>query len=332
MTNLSIIKALRSGALGWPTSECGSRIVQLVSFFRRKDKLMLRRSLGICMCLGFVVGLAVAADVPASRAKLSAAEVVEMNVVARGGLQAWRAVQTMSFEGKLGVGGNRRATLSMPNPDPRAAQRSGAAPLPVRPAEEAQLPFVMDLTRGHKMRFELQFNGQTALQVFDGTNGWKLRPFLNRREVESYTPDEMKSASMQADLDGHLIDYAAKGTRIELVGMDKVGDRDTYKLKLTLKNGQAIHVWIDAETFFETKIEGQPHRLDGTYHPVEVYFRDYRAVSGLQVPFVLETKVLPVTKTALGFRDTPVPTEKIIIEKVVVNPKLDESLFKRPTV
>ena len=54
-----------------------------------------------------------------------------------------------------------------------------------------------------------------------------------------------------------------------------------------------------------------------------------RAVDGLQIPFVLETRVLPVGRNALGFRDTPVPPEKIAIEKVVVNPKLDEKLFSK---
>jgi len=82
----------------------------------------------------------------------------------------------------------------------------------------------------------------------------------------------------------------------------------------------------------EAKIEGQPRMLDGTYHPVEVYFQDYRAVNGLQIPYILETKVLPVTKTALGIRDTPVPAEKIIIDKVVVNPKLDQSHFSKPEI
>jgi hypothetical protein len=140
----------------------------------------------------------------------------------------------------------------------------------------------------------------------------------------------MKSASMQADLDGPLVDYAAKGTKIELDGVEKVEDRDTYKLKLTLKSGQSIHVWIDAQTFLEAKIEGQPRRLDGIYHPVEVYYRDYRPVSGLQVPYVLETKVLPVAQTKLGLKDPPVPPEKVIIDKVVVNPNLEESRFSRP--
>ena len=139
----------------------------------------------------------------------------------------------------------------------------------------------------------------------------------------------MKIAAMQADLDGPLLDYAAKGTAVELAGMEKVEDRDTYNVKLTLKTGQVMHVWIDANTFLEAKIQGQPKRLDGVDHPVEVYFRDYRPVSGLVIPFVLETKVLPIAKTAMGIKDPPVPPEKIIIEKVTVNPNLNETVFSK---
>ena len=72
-------------------------------------------------------------------------------------------------------------------------------PVAQRPLDEVQLPFVMELARPGKMRFELEFAGQTAIQVFDGANGWKLRPFLGRRVVEPYTTDEMKAASLQAD-------------------------------------------------------------------------------------------------------------------------------------
>jgi hypothetical protein len=190
----------------------------------------------------------------------------------------------------------------------------------------------MDMQRPGKERFEIQFKGQTAVQVFDGANGWKLRPYLNRLEVEPFSADELKVASMQAELDGPLVDYAAKGTKVEFEGMEKVEDRDTYKLKLTLKNGNAIHVWIDAQTFLEAKIEGQPRRLDGKDHPVEVYYRDYRPVGGLQVPFVLETKVLPLAGPSQRVKEIPVPVERISVEKVVLNAKLDASLFSKPQV
>jgi len=280
----------------------------------------------ICISLGLVISVFAAGETPTA-SNLSAAAIVDKNVAARGGLQAWRAVQTMLMEGKLGAGGNQRAVLPVPNQGPKPSLKTLQ-----RPADEIQLPFVMEMKRPRKMRFELVFKGQTAIQVYDGANGWKLRPYLNRRVVEPYTEEEMKSASLQADLDGPLVDYVAKGTKIELVGTEKVEDRNTYKVKLTTKDGNSRNVWIDAQTFLETKIEGQPRRLDGTYHPVEVYFRDYRPVDGLVIPFVLETKVLPVAKTAAGLRDTPVPVERITMEKVVVNPKFDEPLFTKPQV
>jgi hypothetical protein len=285
---------------------------------------MLRKLLVVCISIGFALSLAAAPNTSSSPAKLSAAEIVDKNVAARGGLQAWRAVQTLSLAGKMGAGGNQRAALAVPAPHPKDTSVTA----PRRPAEEVQLPFLMELKRGGKTRFELQVAGKTAIQVYDGTNGWKLRPFLNRMEVEPYTPEELKIASTQSDLDGPLVDYAAKGSRIELDGVEKVEGRDTYKLNVIEKTGHTFHVWVDAETFLETKIEGQPRRLDGTEHPVEVYYRDYRTVDGLRIPFVLETRVLPVTRTALG-RDTPVPPEKIIIDKVVVNPKFDEQLFSK---
>jgi hypothetical protein len=221
----------------------------------------------------------------------------------------------------MGAGGNRRAALAVAGPNQKEVS------LPQRPAEEVQLPFVMELKRPRKMRLELQVKGQTAVQVYDGTKGWKLRPYLNRHEVEPYTAAELKTASNQGELDGPLMDYAAKGSHVELAGTEKVEGRNTYKLKVTEKTGHTLHVWIDAETFLETKIEGQPRILDGTSHPVEVYYRDYRTVEGRKIPFLLETRVLPVGRNALGLRDTPVPPEKVIIEKVEVNPKLDEKLF-----
>lgn len=292
---------------------------------------MLRKTMWLLLAAALPFSLVSGAEAPQTQPKMSAAAVVEKNVAARGGLQAWRGVQTMTMSGTIGAGGNDRATLTQSPVVP--SSRKGMQPImPNRPKDEAMLPITIYLARNRKMRIELQFRGDTALQVFDGTNGWKLRPYLNRRVVEPYTAEEMKTTSAQSDLDGPLVDYAAKGNQIEMVGMEKVEGRDNYKIKITLKSGQSENVWIDAQTFLETKIEGQPRRLDGTYHPVEVYYRDYRAVSGLQIPFLLETHVLPVAKTATGLRDTPVPPEKMVFEKITVNPKLEASLFAKPEV
>jgi hypothetical protein len=253
--------------------------------------------------------------------RLSAAQIADRNVAARGGLEKWRSVQSLSMAGKLQGGGNSRPALPMPT------RSDGHSMPPARPAAQVLLPFVMEQRRPRKMRVEIEFNGQTAIQVFDGTRGWKLRPFLNRRQVEPYTQDEMKAVATQAELDGPLVDYAAKGTKVELAGSENVEGRDTYKLKLTLSNGVQTNLWIDATTFLETKIEGSPRILDGKLHPVEIYYRDFRTVSGLQIPFVLETTVL--NPQAVGMMPRATATEQILIEKVEVNAPLNDALFSR---
>jgi hypothetical protein len=286
---------------------------------------MLRKAFEFFTLVTLAVAVVHAADTQSARVGLSAAQIVDKNVAARGGLQAWRGVQTLSLQGKMGAGGNQRAALSIPTPHSKELANS----VPRRPAEEVQLRFLMELKRPRKMRLELQVKGQTAVQVFDGANGWKFRPYLNRHDIEPYSEEERKIASNREDLDGPLVDYAAKGSRIELDGTEKVEGCDTYKLKVTEKTGHTFHVWVDAQTFLEAKIEGQPRRLDGTYHPVEVYYRDYRTVDGLEIPFVQETRVLSVGRNALGYGDTPVPPEKIVLDKVVVNPKVEEKLFSK---
>jgi outer membrane lipoprotein-sorting protein len=265
----------------------------------------------VCIFLALAISLSARTQTGTTRGKLSAAEIVDKNVSARGGLPAWRAVQALSITGKMDAGGNNRPTLAIPG------NRGSQLP-PQRPNEQIQLPFTMELKRPRKSRLELQFNGQTAVQVYDGTNGWKLRPFLNRHEVEPFTAEEMSAASLQADLDGPLVDYVAKGTKVELEGIEKVENHDTYNLKLTLKGGQVQHVWIDAQTFLDVKIGGTPRRLDGKYHEVATYFRDYRSVDGVVLPYVLETAVDGVKQM-----------EKIQIESVAVNPKISDSRFAK---
>lgn len=284
---------------------------------------MIRGKSLVHLSLTIAFGVVTIVNANAQQAKLSAAEIVNRNVAARGGLQAWHAVNTLSISGKMEAGGNTRPALPVPG-----AHR-GQRMAPTRAKTQVELPFRMEMKRTRKLRVEVDFNGQTSVQVYDGANGWKLRPFLNRTDYEPYTSEEVKTASEQSDLDGPLVDYAAKGTAIELAGMEKVDGHDSYKLKLTFKSGYSFHIWIDAETFLESKIEGTPRRLDGQYRPVEVYFRDYRPVNGVLIPHVLETRV-SLPPSGPGTRAPQSVTEKITIDNIVVNPRLDDALFSKP--
>ena len=87
---------------------------------------------------------------------LTADQIVIKNVAARGGLQAWRAIHSMKMAGKMDAGSK----------------------------DNVQLPFVLKMERPRKSRLEINFAGSTAVQVYDGANGWKVRPFLGRLQVE----------------------------------------------------------------------------------------------------------------------------------------------------
>jgi len=233
-----------------------------------------------------------AAAAPAPElAQLSAARIAERNVQARGGLGAWRAVQSIQMSGLLDAGGRNNA----------------------------RLPYTLQMKRPHYQRVAIEFQGQTALQVYDGQNGWKLRPFLNRSDVESFSEEEAQRVAHQDDLDGPLIDYAAKGSTLELEGTEMVEGKANYRLKLTTKDGTLRHVWIDGATFLESKVEGNPRRLDGRMRRVENYLSDYRKVGDVLMPFVSEARV-----------DGAPLSRKMTVDKVVLNPQLEDRLFGKP--
>jgi len=258
--------------------------------------------------------------------KLTVAEILDKHVAARGGAQAWKTVQTMQLIGKLeaGRGDNVARAEKIINAGRKSRGNATNAEVAVANADldstkQIQLPFTLDLQRPNRTRLEIEFDGKTAVQVFDGEHGWKYRPFLNRKDVEPYTADEASAEAARGSLEGPLIDYAAKGTKVELEGADVVEAQPAYRLKVTPKGGSAKHFWIDAKTFLDVKVEGLPKRMDGKMHPVYVYQRDFRPVQGVIIPFVQETAVE-------GYPDT----HKLQVEKAAVNPSFDDTVFSKP--
>lgn len=230
----------------------------------------------------------------------------------------------MSMTGTLEAGMRRdpvQLAMSYARPESQVkaeARLALAHPGERRAPKQVELPFVMELKRPRMTRLEIRFQGQTAVQAFDGKNGWKLRPFLGRREVEPFTTEERRVASQQTELDGLLIDHAAKGYRVKLLGTEAVESRDAYALEVTTGEGDVRHVWVDTQTSLEVKVDGT-RKMDGKSRKVWTYLREYRPVDGLMIPHLLETSV----EGAPG-------SEKIRIERVALNPKLDDARFATP--
>jgi hypothetical protein len=271
-----------------------------------------------------------AAAAPPSAAKaaprLGAEQILARNLAARGGQQAWRNIQGLAMSGRMEAGFGdsvARSARYVSGATQPASKKARAALLaasaPALPGKQVELPFVLDMARPAKSRLELVFSGKTAVQVFDGSNGWKLRPFLNRNDVEDFTPAELKAQQGEDEIGGPLLNLAADGAKLSLEGVEPVDGHEAYKLRLTARNGDVRHVWVDAQSFLDVKIEGAPRTMDGRPHAVVVYQRDFRDVQGVKIPFALETVVD-------GYADS----HKIAIDKVSVNPKFDGAVFARP--
>ena len=312
---------------------CGGR--SRGAFRARAGRKLLLPGIALCLVFSYpslaaapkAAGAPKAAAAPKTRKttapRLSAAQIIKKHVAARGGLEAWRAVETLSLSGKMDAGSGDSVARSMRIGRGVAGKKGRrelvASAQKAEPEKQVQLPFKLARQRPNKSRLEIEFAGKTAVQVYDGKKGWKLRPYLNRNDVEPFSPQEAKAEAENTDMADPVIDYKAKGMKVESNGVEIVEGRDAYKLKLTTKTGVVRHVWIDAQSFLDVKVEGVPRRLDGKMHNVWVYQRDFRAVNGVMMPFVLETVVQ-------GYPES----HKTVVEKIAVNPKLDAATFAKP--
>jgi hypothetical protein len=146
-----------------------------------------------------------------------------------------------------------------------------------------------------------------------------VRPFLNRLEVEDMSSDELKAQQGEDEIGGPLMNAESDGVKVAVEGVEAVEGSDAYKLRLTARNGDVRHVWVDTRSYLDVKVEGAPRRMDGRMHAVAIYQRDFRTVQGVKIPFVTETVVD-------GYQDS----HKIEIDKAAVNPRFDGAVFAKP--
>jgi outer membrane lipoprotein-sorting protein len=183
---------------------------------------------------------------------------------------------------------------------------------------DASGPFFVEMKRPLKMHMELTVQNQTMVRIFDGKEGWANNPFTGKSSLDAMSEEDLKNIAEEADFDGPLVDYRKKGNQVALVGKDKIEDKDVWRVQLTTKNGDVRYYLFDATTFLVLKWEGKRH-ADGKEFPIESYFSDYRDVGGLKFAFRIDSGSSPTDLT-----------QKIIVDKIEVNPQVPDSEFAKP--
>jgi hypothetical protein len=134
----------------------------------------------------------------------TADELIEKNIDARGGAARLKGISTLRIVRTYGTfGANIPVTITKKREGLHRTDQS----LPGRP---------------------------TVVRGLDATGAWES---INGKVTRRPADQEAELRELDADFDGFLVDYKAKGHAVEYVGRERAGGIDTYKLKVTLKSG-----------------------------------------------------------------------------------------------
>ena len=216
-------------------------------------------------------------------------QLVAKNVEAKGGAEAVHALQSVKMTGKLLVNQG-----------------------------QVELAYAETRKRPNAIRSELTLQGMTAVNAFDGNEGWKISPFQGRKDPEKMSADDVKALVEDSEIDGPLVDWQQKGSKVEYLGTEDVDGTPAHKLKVTRKNGDVTLVYLDPDHFLEIRTLTQREE-HGARVEVETDLSDYEKVNGVFIPFSVEA----------GRKGDP-DKQKYVIDKVDGNVPIDDAIFKFP--
>jgi hypothetical protein len=218
----------------------------------------------------------------------TADEIVSKYVKAIGGSDKINALKTIQRSGKFTGGGGFEARLSQENKRP------------------------------NMVREDFFIQGMDGVTAYDGKTGWKIEPWEGKKDAEPLGEDEMKEIIADSDFDGPLVNYAAKGNKVEYSGTEPVEGTDAFKLKVTLANGEVRYYYMDTDYYVPIKVETK-RMIRGAEREFEQSLGDYKEVNGVYFAHSLES----------GVKGSP-NKGKVTFEKIVANSDVPDTRFAQP--
>ena len=108
-----------------------------------------------------------------------------------------------------------------------------------------QASMVIERKRPGKFRAEITAQGVRAVQAWDGVTAWGIPP-MGTGEPEALPAEAASAMAAEADVDGPLVDYQAKGHQVTLLGREKLDGGDALKIEVRKKGGAVEVHYLDA--------------------------------------------------------------------------------------
>ncbi|QDK81434.1 DUF4292 domain-containing protein [Spirosoma sp. KCTC 42546] len=225
--------------------------------------------------------------IPAISFAQTADEIIDKNIAAMGGADKIAAVKTLQFDQSMSIMG---------------MDMTGKTTVVV----------------GQSLRNDISVMGQQITQVVDGDKGWAINPMQGGSAPQALPEDQVKIQKGNAYIVGaDLVTAKAQKYPVELVGKEKLNEKDVYNIKVTRPEGVANY-YVDATTY---QLNGMKAivSMQGQSGEVKSQYSNYKTVDGLTVPSTIELNS-PAMPGAIT----------MTISNMVFNPKVDPSIFAMP--
>jgi len=183
---------------------------------------------------------------------------------ARGGVAAWRAVETLSAKGTYASFSHRK-------------------------------PFTLERRQPFYYHFETESLGGATLWAHDAKGPYWIYPaYATPAWPTRVPPPSDVQLERWSQFEPTLLDAKAKGHRVELLGRGDIDGTKTIELELTLAGGGKETWHLDASTYLEVAIDATifDYTQTGAAVAERTYPSDFRPVGKLVLPFKVEKEYL----------------------------------------
>jgi len=190
----------------------------------------------------------------------TADDVIQKYSKAMGGLAAFNAIKTMKTTGTITTQG-------------------------------VDLALSSQIINGKAVRTDVQAMGQSVINSYKDGKGWKINPFAGVTTVTDMTPEELIDFKSQSMIASQLMDYKARGHKVELQGQEDVEGIKTYKIKLTTKDDNKVNTYFISVADNIIIKSVSTRQLQGQDLEIETFYSDIKDFNGLKFPIVRTQKM-----------------------------------------
>jgi len=180
------------------------------------------------------------------------------------------------------------------------------------------VPFTLVAQRPNRLRVESFTPLRRAVQVYDGEH----TPWTSHTQAKGGMPQDIAQPEAaefiaNADFDGPLVDFKAKGYSVDYAGEELIDGRPADKLLVMDRKDRIFFLWVDRQNL--EVVKRTTYRIgNGQRVPVDTFFKDFREVAGVLQPHRIET--------AANGRLLYV----MVIDRMEANPAIPPDAFAKP--